>query len=166
MEGGLGAAFAGIVLFAVLVTVATILVVITVVAFYWPQRREQPSIRFVAITLVGVAIAIAGVASIAFVDEAPLLSVLFGTVVGLPLVLVAGRTRSVGSSWATVAVISGLAWSPPFLVCVGLLFALQTTTDVSASVLTGVGGAVTCGGAILIGEYIRNVLTAEEPVQV
>lgn len=160
-HGGLGAAFFGPALFAVVLAIAGLLVVTTMIAYYWRHRQVPALIQYIAVGLVGVVGVVAGFGIVVLVDEAILLAVLFGVIVILPLVLVAGRARWAGASWVTVGAIAGMAWSLPFLAGVGLVFVLQTNPDLSTPVITGLAGIVTTGGALLAGEYIGSILAVE-----
>lgn len=161
MSNGFGAAFFGLTLFAILLPIAGLLVVTTGVAIYWHHRQAPAPIQYIAVGLAGVVIVVAGFGIVVLADEATPLSVLFGTIVILPLVLVGGRARWSGAPWKTVAAIAGMAWSLPFLVGTGLLFVLQITTDVSTIWMTGLAGIITTGGALLFGEHIGSVRDAD-----
>lgn len=108
-HGGLGAAFFGLALFAVILAIAGFLAVTTMIAFYWRHRQVPASIQYVVAGLVGVVGVVAGFGIAVLVDEAMLLAVLFGIIVILPLVLVAGRARWAGAPWVTVGAIAGMA---------------------------------------------------------
>lgn len=161
MSNGFGAAFFGLTLFAVLLAIAGLLVVTTGVTVYWRHRQVPAPVQYGVVGLMGVVVVVAGFGIVVLADEAPPLAVLVGTIVILPLVLVAGRARWSGAPWVTVGAISGMAWSLPFLVGVGLLFVLQTNTDVSTAGMTGLASIVTTGGALLIGEHIGSLLYAD-----
>lgn len=161
MSNGFGAGFGGLVILVGLVVLAGLLVATAAVALYWRQEQSSPPVDYVAVGLVAIVVAVAGFGIAALADEAPRIAVLFGATVGLPLVLVAGRARWTGAGWGSVAARSGMAWGLPFLAGVGALYVLTVATDASPEVMTGVAGAVTTGGTLLAGEYVRTVLTAD-----
>ena len=167
MSDGLGAGFGALLLLTVLVAVAGLLVATAAAAVLLADRRASvpAALRYAAVGLVGIVVAVAGFAVLALADEAPPAAVLFLVVVGLPLALVAGRTRLAGSSWVDVVAASGLAWSGPFLVGVGVLFVLTTQTGTSTAAITAAVGLVTTGGALLAGEYARTLVGEDPPAE-
>lgn len=161
MSDGFGAAFFALSLFAVLLAVAGLLVATAVVARYRRGGTVARSVRYVAVGAVAVVVAVAGFGVAVLAGDATRLSALFGTVVFVPLALVAGRARWAGATWTTSVAMAGMAWSLPFLGGVVLLFVLQVHTDVSTTAMTGVAGIVTGGGALLVGEYVGS--TSPDP---
>lgn len=160
MSNGLGAGFFAITLLAVLVGVAALLAAIAVVAvlFDWQRGRVPTFIRYLAVALLAVVVVVAGFGVLALVDEAPPAAALFAVVVGLPLVLVAGRARQAGAAWLVVGATAALAWSFPFLAGVGVLFAVSVIAGASAAVATVLAGIAVSGGAMLAGEFLRGLL--------
>jgi len=157
VSNGFGAAFFALALLAVLSGIAGLLVVTTLLVL----RRRRPvsaPIQRVTAGLVGAVVVIVGFGIALLVDEAPPLAALFGVAVVIPLVAVAVRARLSGRPWIAMAAVAGLSWSLPFLVGVGLVFALQVATDLSPVVMTGVAGVVVTGGALLVGEVVDGVL--------
>lgn len=161
MSSGLGAGFFGLTLITVLLGLAGLLVGTTIVAFYGRHKESPTGIMYAAAGLVGVVVIVAGFGVILLADEASFLAVLLGAIVGLPLLLIAVRARWAGANGLTLAAISGMAWSLPFIVSVGLLLILQVHTDVSPTVMTGLTGIVTSGGALLIGEGLGSSLSVD-----
>lgn len=155
MGNGLGAAFFGLALFAVLLAIAALLVATTFVAVY---RGPSPPLRYVAAGSTGAAVVVAGFGIAVLADEATPLAVLVAATVLLPLVLIAERAWWAGATWVTSVAAAGMAWSLPFLAAVGLLFVLRANTDVPTAVLTAMGGIVATGGALLVGEHVRRLL--------
>ncbi|MFB6296178.1 MAG: hypothetical protein ABEH66_04965 [Halobacteriales archaeon] len=159
MSNGFGAAFFALALLAVLAGVAGLLVVTTVLVLR--RGRQVPgAIQRVAAGLVGIVVVVGGFGIALLADEAPPLAALLAVVVVLPLVAVGVRARLSGYPWIAMVAAAGLAWSPPFLVSVGLLFVLQVATGLSPAVMTGLAAVVATGGALLVGELIDGVLFA------
>lgn len=159
MSNGLGAGFAFLTLLGVLVVLAGVLAVTTAgaVAFHRYRSRVPTLVLALAAGLLAIVVAVAGFGLLALVDEAPLAALVFGVLVGVPLVLVAGRARLVGDGWLAVAATAGLAWWFPFLVGVGVLFGFSTSSGVSPEVATAVAGVFVSGGTLLAGEVVRRV---------
>lgn len=154
MSTGFGAAFFGITLFGILLVIACLLLAATGVTATVPTGRMATLVPYVTLGLVGIAGLLAVFGIFVLADEAPRLAALLGVLVLVPLVLVAGRVRWAGSSWLAVGATAGMAWSLPFLVAIGLLFVLQTATDVSTLWKTIIAGIVTIGGTVLSGGYV------------
>lgn len=162
MSDGFGAAFFGLTLLTVTVAIAALLVMTTVLAVRRGDGQVAPPIRYVAVGLVAAVVVVVGFGVAVLADEAMSLAVLFATVVLLPLLLVAGRAQWAGASWVSSVAVAGMAWCVPFLVGVGLLFAIQVATDVSTAVMTGLAGVVANGGALLVGERIGRIPDAAD----
>jgi hypothetical protein len=176
MSNGLGAGFAALSILAALSGLALLVVLSTAASLAFHRRTGRiPSVlRYLPVaSLVGV-LAIGGFGTLAFYDEALVVSGLLVALVFIPLVAAgASIRRSPGMGRLDAVAATAMAWSGPFLVgvatVIGLLvtiteaFGLGTAAPERLTVawiaVTG-GGSAAVVGTLLVGDRIAGVVSS------
>ena len=164
MSDGLGAAFAAITLFAVLLGLAVLLALVGVVAVVTRRRRDRvpAAVRYAAAVLLVPVGVVPGLAAVALLDEAPAFVPLFLVLVHVPLALAAARARVADAAWLDAAATAALAWAVPFGLATGLTLLASATRLLVPASTTLLAGAVAVVGTLLAGEAVAPVLQAED----
>lgn len=140
MSNGLGAAFGGLLLAAVLAGLAVLLALslVGVVVFHRRTGAVPDGLRYLILALIAGVVLIAGFAVGALYDEAATLAAVFIALVFIPLV-VAGiyLYRVTELSRLDTIVTTGLAWSIPFLFGLVVTFGTPTVINNTFSLTPG-----------------------------
>jgi len=180
MSNGLGAGFFGVTLLAILLGLAAVLTIAlagVVVLRRWIGTVPQ-LLKYVSIAVLGGVLVVAGFGVLAMYDEAVLLAVLFLVIVFVPLTAVGIYLHQTTElTRVDVLVTAGLAWSLPFVIGVGVTFALtigiSSTLDLAPAesqrlwvvwIAMLVGGAVIVIGSVLLGKYLSQSFPSSCPV--
>lgn len=173
MSNGLGAAFGGLLLIAMLAGLATLLA-LTLGGVVVVQRRTGTVprwLRYLPVVLLAGVVAVAGFGVLALYDEAATLAAVFVAIVFVPLggVGVALHRRP-DLSRLDVLATAGLAWSLPFLLGLGVTFgSLAVVTSVFELApaqsrrlglpwgATAVGGGVVLFSALWLSTYVSKI---------
>jgi len=180
MSNGLGAGFFWLLLLAVLLGLAAVLT-LTLVGVVGFRRRTGTIphlLKYVSIAVLGGVLLVAGFGVLAMYDEAVRLAVLFLAIVFVPLAAVGlylHRTTKLTRLDTLVA--TGLAWSLPFVIGVGVTFGLtigaSSIFDLAPAesqrlrvvwIAMIAGGAVVVLGSVLLGKHVSQSLSATTPV--
>lgn len=174
MSNGLGAAFGGLLLLAVLAGLATLLALTLGVVVVVRRRRVTipRGLRSLSVALLAGVVTVAGFGVVALYDEAATLAAVFLAMVAVPLAVVgiALHRRAALSRLDTIAA-TGLAWSLPFLLGLAVTFGgLNVVTRVFELapaesqrlglqwLATTVGGGVVVGSALWLSTYVRSLI--------
>ena len=180
MSNGLGAGFFGVTLLAVLLGLAAVLTLalVGVVGFRRRTGSVPNLLKYVSIAVLGGVLLVAGFGVLAMYDEAVLLAVLFLAIVFVPLAAVGIYLHYMTElTWLDALVTTGLAWSLPFVIGVGVTFGLtigvSSVLDLAPTesqrlgvvwIAMIVGGAVVVLGSVLLGKHLSQSLSATSPV--
>jgi len=180
MSNGLGAGFFGLTLLAILLGLAAVLTLalVGVVGFRRRIGTVPQLLKYVSIAVLGGVLVVAGFGVLAMYDEAVLLAVLFLVIVFVPLTVVGIYLHQTTElTRVDVLVTTGLAWSVPFVIGVGVTFGLtigvSSTFDLAPAesqrlgvvwIAMLVGGAVIVTGSVLLGRYLSQSFPSSRPV--
>jgi len=171
MTNGLGTGFFAVSLLAVLAGVAALLVLTTGGAFLARRRTgEVPQrLRYLAVGLLAVVVAVAGFGVLALVDKSVgLAGFLLLTVFG-PLALVGVRVyrdtdidAEAHAGPLDVLAATGMAWGPPFVAGICVLFAVVVGVGSVLNIVPGATartvlswvGALAAGAVVVVGDLL------------
>lgn len=180
MSNGLGAGFFGLTLLALLLGLAAVLTLALVGAVGIRRRNGTvpQHLKYVSITVLGGALLVAGFGVLAMYDEAVLLVALLLVIVFLPLAVVGIYLYQMTELTRLDALATtGLAWSLPFVLGVGVTFGITVGISSMFSLAPAesrrlgvvwiailVGGGVIVIGSVLLGRYLSHSVTSSRAV--
>lgn len=172
MSNGLGAAFGGLVLLAVLSGMAALLSLSLAVTIAARRRTEglPGNLRNLSIAVVLGVVLIAGFGLVALFDEAPTLAAVFLASALIPLGVVGVYLHQIAEfSRIDGVAMTGLAWSFPFLLGVAVTFGIPPTINSVFGLApaesrelgvywlaAGAGALVVVLGALRLGLYVST----------
>lgn len=176
MSNGLGAAFGGLLLLAVLSAMAGLLGLSLAGALVFRRRTGAVpgSLRYLSAAVVPGVVLVAGFGVVALFDEAATLASVFLASVLVPLGMIGGHLHRMSelSRVDTIAT-AGIAWSIPFLLGLVVTFGLPVTINRVFALApaesrelglywlaTGLGALVVVTGALRLGSYLRTWISA------